>query len=187
MAVPSQRTWVSGDTLTAAQLQSDVRNAVNFLINPPMVKVYNSADWTNWAADGTQYLTLWDSESYDTDTMHSTASNTGRITFTTAGVYRISTKLKVPAPGTAWTGGSRIVLEWRLNGTATVVDVQISNPQDGNVASGHSHTFDYMATAADYIQLYTGFSAGAVASLNPALTGGATQTTASALWIGTGA
>lgn len=187
MAVPSQRTWVSGDTLTAAQLQSDVRNSVNFLINRPMVKVYNSADWVNWAAAGTLYLTTWDSEVYDTDTMHSTASNTARITFTTAGVYTIKHKLKLPIPGTAWGGSSRIQTEWRLNGTGTSIDINLSNPNDANVATGHTHAFDYKAAAADYIELYAGFTAGGPAAINPALVSGSAQTVASALWIGTGA
>ena len=40
MAVPSQGTVAVGDKITASLWNDDVRDAVNFLISPPRVKVY---------------------------------------------------------------------------------------------------------------------------------------------------
>jgi hypothetical protein len=48
-------------------------------------RVYNSGNQTISNATWTDLT--FDSELYDTDTMHDTSSNTNRITFTTAGVY----------------------------------------------------------------------------------------------------
>jgi len=47
--------------------------------------VWNSANIS--VVDSTEVLLTFDSEDYDTDSMHSTSSNTDRITFTTAGKY----------------------------------------------------------------------------------------------------
>lgn len=56
-----------------------------FLYTPPMVRAYNSANIAT--TTGTTTALTFDSERFDTDTMHSTSSSTGRITFTTAGEY----------------------------------------------------------------------------------------------------
>lgn len=55
------------------------------------------------------------SENYDTDTMHSTISNTSRITYTTAGKYHVSCTISFAANAT----GVRF-LTLRLNGTTAL-------------------------------------------------------------------
>jgi hypothetical protein len=88
MAVPSQGTVAVGDKITASLWNDDVRDAVDFLISPPRVKVYKTANQSigtsSWAC-----LT-WDAEAFDTDTMHSNVTANSRITFTTAGTYQIT-------------------------------------------------------------------------------------------------
>ena len=76
MAIPVEDTISVGGKITAAWANSDVRDAVNFLIAPPRVHAYASAAQT--LASPTVTLITFDSEQYDTDTMHSTASNTGQ-------------------------------------------------------------------------------------------------------------
>lgn len=187
MAVPSQATQTAGATLTAAYLNDDVRDAVNFLTNVPAVKVYNTVNWKNWSASGSLFQTTWDSEAYDTNTMHSTSVNTERITFTTAGVYEIATNLRVVAPGVAWSNSGRISIEVRLNAGATVIYESVTNPNAANVASAHQFRFNYKFAAADYIELWAGYTDGGVASINPALTGTEKDTFMVATWAGTGA
>jgi hypothetical protein len=60
-------------------------------------RVYNSGNQTISNATWTDLT--FDSELYDTDTMHDTSSNTNRITFTTAGVYVVSAHVN-------WTAGT---------------------------------------------------------------------------------
>jgi hypothetical protein len=87
MAVPSQGTVAVGDKITASLWNDDVRDAVNFLISPPRVKVYKTAN-QSIGTSGWACLT-WDAEAFDTDTMHSNVTANSRITFTTAGTYQI--------------------------------------------------------------------------------------------------
>lgn len=64
-----------------------VRDALNFLANPPAAQAYMSAAQT--INDAAITTLLYNSEVFDTDTMHSTAVNTNRLTFTSAGLYLI--------------------------------------------------------------------------------------------------
>jgi hypothetical protein len=88
MAVPSQGTVAVGDKITASLWNDDVRDAVNFLISPPRVKVYKTAN-QSIGNNGWACLT-WNAEAFDTDTMHDNATADSRITFTTAGTYQIT-------------------------------------------------------------------------------------------------
>lgn len=84
--IPTPRTWTPGETPTGQQLNTDIRDGFGFLMSPPRVKVYNSIGQSI-----NQAITLltWDTEVYDSDGMHSTSSNTSRLTAVTAGVYEI--------------------------------------------------------------------------------------------------
>ena len=65
-----------------------VRDDLEWLVDRPGCAVYNSAT-QNVNTSSNTVLTA-DSELYDLDSMHSTVSNTSRITATTAGKYRIA-------------------------------------------------------------------------------------------------
>lgn len=73
----------TGQPIPAAW-SDQVRGNQEFFAEPPQCSVsgsnvsVNSSNWTSLTAG---------SEAYDTDTMHSTSSQTERITFTTAGKY----------------------------------------------------------------------------------------------------
>ena len=88
MAVPSQGTVAVGDKITASLWNDDVRDAVNFLISPPRVKVYKTANQS--IANSAWACLTWNAEAFDSDTMHDNATSNSRITFTTAGTYQIT-------------------------------------------------------------------------------------------------
>lgn len=89
MAYTTPRTWTPGEYPTAAQFNANIRDNVSFLANPPACRVFHNANQS--IAEGlTTTEVLFNSELYDTDTMHSTVSSTGRITLTTAGIYVIT-------------------------------------------------------------------------------------------------
>lgn len=77
------------------------------LANPPSCRVFNSVAISHATTATWQALTF-DSERRDTDTMHSTVSNTGRITFTTAGLYLVGACVEF-TPHTAGVRVLRIV------------------------------------------------------------------------------
>ena len=72
-------------TPTAAIFNAHVRDNLNFLYGAPACRVYNSANES--ILDSTATALTFNSERFDNDTMHSTSSNTERVTATTAGRY----------------------------------------------------------------------------------------------------
>ena len=68
MAVPSQGTVAVGDKITASLWNDDVRDAVDFLISPPQCKLRKSV--TQVIPNAVYTAITWDTEVYDTDTMH---------------------------------------------------------------------------------------------------------------------
>jgi len=87
MPYTSPSTVVTSTPITSAWGNS-VKAATDYLANPPACRVFNSVD-INLADNAFTTLTF-DSERYDTDSMHSTAATTDRITFNTAGLYVVS-------------------------------------------------------------------------------------------------
>ena len=121
-AVPTN--FAAGAVLTEAQLDV-LGNDIVFLANPPKCRVYNSAA-ISIAVSGTDQALTFDSERFDTDTMHSTAVNTGRITFTTAGTYMVGAHVDFAPNAT----GHR-VLYIRRNGSEVVGVQKVNAPAVG--------------------------------------------------------
>lgn len=106
---------------------------------------------TNQSISNTTVAAIaFDAERYDTDSYHSTVSNTSRITIPTTGYYRVGATV-------AWTSSSSgmrlIALE--LNATTDIAqDARTSvNPGAGSFQTRHTVSCDYYFTAGDYIEL----------------------------------
>lgn len=82
--IATLQTIAAGQPLSAATVQQ-IRDNEEFLIDPPACSVYNSTTQSLTSAVVTT-LTA-NSEFFDNDSMHSTSSNTSRITVQTAGRY----------------------------------------------------------------------------------------------------
>jgi len=85
--IPAPATFVAGTAPTDANLNS-LRDGINFLLNPPRVLLTNSA--LQSVPSGVSTVLTFDTETYDTDAMHSTVTNPDRITTVTAGLYTVS-------------------------------------------------------------------------------------------------
>lgn len=178
MAVPSQGTVAVGDKITASLWNDDVRDAVNFLISPPRVKVYKTANQS--IADSTYALLTWNAEAFDSDTMHDNVTNTARITFTTAGTYQITLNCLWASNGT---GARYHTIE--KNGTTTkgsgtvILEPFVISPI---VATHSGASISVMASfsAGDYIQAFVYQNSGGALNL-----AGVTEahSTFSARWI----
>lgn len=85
MAYTTDRTWVTGEVVTAAYLNTWVRDNMKWLsTDKPMVRVYNNA---NQNANSGAYTHLtFNSESYDNAGVHSVSSNTDRLSMSAATV-----------------------------------------------------------------------------------------------------
>lgn len=90
-----------------------VRDNQEFFAEPPACSVFHST--TQSPTSGTEQTLAANSERYDNDTMHSTSSNTERITINTPGKYEFFARVGFAANAT----GYRRV-NYRLNGGAAV-------------------------------------------------------------------
>ena len=154
MAFSTPPNFVAGAVLTEANLDV-LSDDISFLAGPPRCRVYNSAN-ISIATSGVAQALTFNSERFDTDTMHSTAVNTSRITFTTGGTYLIGGCV---AFATNATGSREIYV--RLNGATVVGDTQV--PANSAVATNLSVTTLYSVSAGDYAELYaTQYSGGAL-------------------------
>lgn len=88
MAWTAPRTWVTGEVVTSSQANTHFRDNQVFLHDPPSCRVFNSASIL--VPNATETALTFNSERWDTDSMHSTSSLTSRITFNTAGKYIVT-------------------------------------------------------------------------------------------------
>lgn len=98
--LPNPRTWTVAELLTAAKMNLDVRDGLNFLLSPPLAILRKTASQA--IPNGTHTAITFDTEDLDRDGGHSTVTNTSRYTSATAGYYQISGNVTFAANGTGW-------------------------------------------------------------------------------------
>lgn len=103
---------VSDGNVAPASWGNSVKAATDFLANPPACRVTNSANIS--IVNNTETTLTFDTERFDTDSMHSTVTNTGRITCVTAGLYQISFSFRFPTQGV----GMRYGIIWHSSAGA---------------------------------------------------------------------
>lgn len=87
-----------GETVTVATMNDEWGGNVTFLANPPACRVFHGGNTP--IANGVWTAHPFNSELFDTNGMHSTVSNTDRITIQTAGLYLVSGGVCFGANGT---------------------------------------------------------------------------------------
>lgn len=109
--VPSFRTWVAGEIVTAAYMNTNVRDAGNFFIAVPIGE-FRQATVQSIAATTFVSITM-DTTDIDTDSAHSNITNPSRYTAQTAGWFQFSGGYGATANATGQRG-----CQWAKNGTA---------------------------------------------------------------------
>ncbi len=135
MAWSTPRTWTDPEVVTAAMMNAEVRDNMNFLRQHHGCRVYKSANQT--IASGNNDVLTFNSEVYDTDAYHSTTTNTSRITIGTGldGYYLVLARAVSDADAT-----NHNVAELSLRKNAA------GNPASGtqlDVARGVGHTVQW--------------------------------------------
>ena len=176
--VPGTHTVAVGDKITASDENTYVRDPNVFWLSRPRVSCYQGATATTCTTSGTAYVMNWDSEDFDTDSMHSTSTNTSRINITTAGLYLITVSVYFAASATgirtidirknaagSSSGGTQIT-QFRAESTAT---------SSGQVNGAYL----YPLTGGDYFECFaTQTSGGSLATVL-----GSTFTHVQAIWM----
>lgn len=81
MAWTTPRTWATSEVVTAAMLNTHLRDNLNWLHGHHGCLLFKSANQT--VASGNNDVISWNSESYDTDALHDPVTNNSRITIPT--------------------------------------------------------------------------------------------------------
>lgn len=120
----------------------------------PTCRVYNSANISHTTSGTAQALTF-NSERYDVSSMHSTSSNTGRITIPTnwAGKYSVGASVGFASNATGYRQ-----ISIRLNGTTDIV-FHNTNAISGLVTRLSCSTI-YEFAAGDYIEVFANQTSG---------------------------
>lgn len=116
----------STGTVAPAAWGDQIRDNLEFLIDPPFAAAFNSAAVS--VADNTLTTLNADSELFDNDAIHSTVSNTSRLTVQTAGRYEFTVRVNFQADTT----DGRRVIQLRKNGTTSVTVNSSRAVIDGN-------------------------------------------------------
>ena len=156
---PAGHVWVTGEVVTAANLNLYVRLNLEALRNDPAALVFNSAAISVPNA-ATTFLTF-NSEHYDNDGIHSTVTNTGRLTCVTPSVYNIHA-FAIFAAGA---GASQLAVNVRLNGTTQIEAIEM--PRNGAAATDIPLTFPWKLAAGDYLEMSVFQAVGAALNITP--------------------
>lgn len=155
--VPATQTWLAGEKVTAAKFIAATKTPLDFLLNPPRCSVaYKDGDISgNTIANATATVIPFGTEGWDTDSMHSTSTNTSRVIFNTVGLYQVSAFARFAPNATGYR-----MLNVRLNAGGNVSQGQtlttFAQPAAPSTTSTSiSRTFDLNVTSAgDYIELF---------------------------------
>jgi hypothetical protein len=153
--IPSTQTFVSGEKVTADKLNAATKTPLDFMMNPPRSCAFQSADLST--TSGTWTLIPLVGEQYDTDSMHSTTTNTSRIYINTSGLYLLSVYARWN--DSAVTASGRRSLNLRANsgglvGGGTSITTLSIAPTAG-ADTFISRAWDQPCTAGDYLELFT--------------------------------
>lgn len=172
--VPSEITWVSGQVVTAAQLNTNLRDAINFLINKPVCEAFQTVAQT--LTTGVGAAILMDSESIDNDNGHSTTTNTSRYTVQTAGRFQFSGAVSYTANGT----GQREANLW-INGTLNTSTKY--NATSADTTRAPTRTITRFYNVGDFMETAGYQTSGG--NLTTAAANSYEQSTLSVRWVGT--
>ena len=153
MAYSTPSTFVAGNVLTAAQLNTNLRDNIAWMAtDSPACRAYNNANISisNAAAAPGTAITL-NSERFDNAAIHDTGSNTSRLTVPSGagGKY-------IMGCGGSWAasaGGNYRQTRIELNAAATNIGIDTRDGSAGHLSESAWCTV-YALAAADYVELY---------------------------------
>ena len=178
MPYTTPSTITTGQLVTPTIMNNEWGGNVSFLANPPACRVTHNA-----AQSVTNNVVLWlafNTETYDTDSMHDTVTNNSRITIKTAGIYVVTFNVVL---GTDNDYGL-IEAIIRLNGTAVIANNGIGTLTSTADSPPLSVATQYKFAVNDYIEAGV-YQVNTSAAANNALSQSSSPLFA-ATWIGFG-
>ena len=162
--LPSFTTFSAGSILTAAQLNTNVRDAGNFFLSWPVFEGRQTVAQS--IPNGTPTGVTYDTNDVDTDTGHSTVTNTTRYTGKTGGRFQLSGGIGFAANATG-----RRAAQWYRNGSAVNAGSAMMPATAANDCALAARTITvFLNGTTDYIELFAYQESGG--ALNTFVTGG---------------
>jgi hypothetical protein len=153
MAWTDPRTWVTSEVVTAALMNTHVRDNEDFLYAHHGCRLYKSADQT--IASGNEDVISLNSESYDTDTFHSTVTNNSRVIAPWDGYYKVVFEANVNADSSHHNGS--FLMSLRLNAAGSSVGgSQLESLRYSGHATGQGGIIHWQGflTAGQYVEAF---------------------------------
>ncbi len=165
--LPVPRTYVASENLTATILNgtTGIKGPLDFLLSPPRCGAYQTAS-TNMATSGVGAVILWDTELYDTDSIHSTVTNTSRFTSATTGLYRVHGSLGFAANATGYRSVNVRKNAAGASGGGTSVGV-FRVPATATLSTLVPFSCSVQLTAGDYIEVFGAQASGGALATDP--------------------
>lgn len=161
LPVPNPRTAVAGEFETAAFMNM-FRDAINFLANPPMATLYQTAATASvnavWIALGMDTTTV------DTYGGHSNTTNNSRYTAIVAGTYEICGTVAWPANSV----GARGVRIMKNGSTVITGAATFTGTTNGDVYAIATPTYQVAMQVGDYLEVWGFQSSGGALSTSVA-------------------
>jgi len=182
MAWTTPPTFVSGTVLTAANLNL-LGADLNYLYAEPACFAYASAN-ISITTSGTWQRLSFDTNAYDNASMHSTVTNTWKVILPDTAVYHITGTCAFAASNV----GNLRAVDVELNnstttqGSGTVLGLFREAPLVGSTITNVQVSFDYKATAGDFLSMFVQQDSGGALNAN----GGLNTTSLSAVRVSSG-
>ncbi len=162
--VPPTQTFTAKEKVTSAKLNAATKTPLDFLLNPPRCNAYSTTTTSVASSTTASTLVTLEAESWDTDSMHSTASNMSRILINTSGQYLVSFYARFVSNATGYR-----MLNLRSNaggsGTGGNTLSTITLPAVNGEATFVTRTFELSCVAGDYYELFAQQNSGSALSL----------------------
>lgn len=167
MAAPVQRTWVVGEVVTASEMNSNVRDAVNWVLGGSAGRRASFRVWQNLGqniTNGVATVLKYDTVGEDTDSGYSAA--TGIWTCAQAGLYLI-------VGGLTWASGTTGARDFVIQTSASpaVTWSPLINGAFDGTGRTHSVLFTRLAAGTQVSAVVTQTTSGVIAT-----NGGTAQT-----------
>lgn len=163
LPVPAMRTWNTNDLGTAALLNSNLRDGINFLLNVPLFQGTQANAQSLPGSIATTTPISLDTNLIDTYSGHSTVTNNSRYVAQVAGVYLVCGSCSVGSGCGAYIG------TFLKNGNV-IAGTQVTGTSPGITASIAPATALVTLAVGDYVQMGINVT-NAVSTATPNLTG----------------
>lgn len=147
LPVSSPRTFSVGEIEVGAYLNS-LRDALNFLINPPFARIFQATPQS--VANATNVAVTMDGSTADTYGGHSTSVNPSRYVAQVAGYYKLGAACAIGATSTTLTTWAYLA----KNGSAATPIIFSPAPLGGNNRVWPTSTDMVFLAVGDYVELY---------------------------------